>query len=86
MVSSAGAMIGSYNFTNAARLRHMEHGVLLGVDFDSSGLLAELQNLWQNAPEPAVTITRVPSPVRFIPPSDGSVYNPYDQAKRPRQG
>jgi PLD-like domain len=84
MVSSAGVMIGSYNFTNAARLRHTEHGVLLGVDFDSSGLLAELQNLWRQAPEPAVTITRVPSPARFIPPADGSIYNPY--AKRPRQG
>lgn len=81
MVSSAGVMIGSYNFTNAARLRHMEHGVLLGQDFDSSGLRSELQNLWQQAPGPVVRITRLPSPSKFIPPPTDGVYNPHKKLK-----
>jgi hypothetical protein len=84
MVSSAGVMLGSYNYTNAARLRHNEHCILLGQDFDSSGLRTELQNLWQQAPGQEVKIARVPSPTKFVPPRKGEVYNPYNQHKKPK--
>lgn len=46
MVTSSGIMIGSYNYTYASRFRHTEHGVLLGPDYDTTGILAELNDLW----------------------------------------
>jgi len=49
MVTTSGTMIGSYNYTYASRFRHTEHGVLLGPDHDTSGILAELNDLWTRA-------------------------------------
>lgn len=49
MVSSAGVMIGSFNLTNTARLRHREHSILLSRDDDSdecNGVEEELKTLW----------------------------------------
>ena len=78
MVSSAGVMLGSYDGTNASRLRHYEHGILLGPDFDGSGLQAELEHLWQQAIGPALhIIARAPSLTKFLPPPKDRVYNPY---------
>ena len=62
MVTTAGTMIGSYNYTYASRLRHTEHGVLLGSDHDTSGLLAELNDLWTRA-GPEISIKKKSKPV-----------------------
>ena len=62
MVTPAGTMIGSYNYTYASRFRHTEHGVLLGPDHDTSGLLAELNDLWTRA-GPEISIKKKSKPV-----------------------
>ena len=62
MVTTAGTMIGSYNYTYASRFRHTEHGVLLGPDHDTSGLLAELKALWARA-GPEIEVKRKSKPV-----------------------
>lgn len=82
MVSPAGTMIGSYNYTNAARLRHREHAVLLapGPDFQSDGIRMELQEVWQGVQGNEIQIKRKPSAEKHKAPS-GTVYNPYKKSK-----
>lgn len=47
MMSSAGAMTGSYNYTVAARTRHYEHCTIIGADErDRTALSEELKLLW----------------------------------------
>jgi hypothetical protein len=89
MISPVGTMIGSYNYTkNASRLRHREHGVLLGKEFDASGIKGELQELWQEISGDEIRIKRKPSLSlkHMLPPSsmgDGGtrMRNPYAQKK-----
>ena len=81
MVSPAGTMIGSYDYTNAARLRHREHAILLGPDFDSTGIRMELQELWQGISGDEIQIKRLPSLTKYKPPP-GTVHNPYAKRKR----
>jgi hypothetical protein len=50
LVCTAGAMIGSYNYTGAARLRHTEHAVLLGPDSDLKGMKVELAEMCSTSP------------------------------------
>mmetsp|Transcript_15208 Transcript_15208/g.21996 ORF Transcript_15208/g.21996 Transcript_15208/m.21996 type:complete len:253 (-) Transcript_15208:23-781(-) len=63
MVATSGIMIGSYNYTYASRFRHTEHAVLLGADHDSSGILAELDDLWTNKAGPEILIKKKAKPV-----------------------
>jgi len=83
MVSSAGAMIGSYNLTGAARLRHTEHSVLLGPEPDSNieGLRDEFRQMWGEINTEEIIISRTPSPSKNAPPDPRKVHNPY---KRPK--
>jgi hypothetical protein len=50
MVSTAGAMIGSYDYSGAARLQHTEHAVLVGPDSDLKGMKVELAEMWRTIP------------------------------------
>ena len=49
MVSTAGSMVGSYNYTYASRLYNHEHGVLLGVGHSSQAIQEQLMVLFENA-------------------------------------
>jgi hypothetical protein len=62
LLTTSGNMIGSYNCTYSSRLRHTEHGVLLGPDHDTSGILAELNDLWTRA-GPEIPIQKKAKPV-----------------------
>ena len=81
MISSAGAMIGSYNLTGAARLRHTEHSVLLGPESNIEGLRNEFRQLWDDITSAEVKISRMPSPTKDAPPAAGQVRNPYKKQK-----
>ena len=81
MVSSAGAMIGSYNLTGAARLRHTEHSVLLGPDSNIEGLRDEFRQMWDKINTGEIKISRTPSPSKNAPPDPRKVHDPY---KRPK--
>ena len=74
MVTTAGTMIGSYNYTYASRLRHTEHGVLLGPDYDTLGLLAELDDLWTRA-GPEISIQKKSKPLL-------DKVNPYNKKRK----
>lgn len=78
MVSTAGAMIGSYNYTAKARLRHFEHAVLLDADCKATQLLREeLSTGWENIPSKEMVF---PAPQRQ-PTTECASVNPY--AKNP---
>lgn len=62
MVTTSGTMIGSCNYTYASRFRHTEHAVLLDPDHDTSGILAELNDLWTRA-GPQISIEKKNKPV-----------------------
>lgn len=49
VVTSSGAMVGSYNYTVAARTRHHEHCMLLNPEH-VDGLAAELRIHWDSVP------------------------------------
>ena len=85
MVSTAGGMIGSYNYTVASRKRHLETGTFIPPNFDDlSGLRAELELLWNSLDaQPEIRIGRVPSPKRYAAPPVGTVFNPY--SKHPKK-
>ena len=81
MVSTAGGMIGSYNYTVASRKRHYETGTFIPPDFeDLQGLKAELELLWHSLDtQPEIQIKRAASPKRYAAPADGTVFNPYSK-------
>lgn len=81
MISSAGAMIGSYNLTGAARLRHTEHSVLLGPESNIDGLKNEFRLMWDDIKTGELRIDRMPSPSKDAPPPVGKVRNPYKKRK-----
>lgn len=85
IVSDAGGMVGSYNYTVASRKRHQETGTFIPPGFeDLNGLKVELEMLWNSiSTQPEIRITRLPSPKRHAAPQAGIVFNPY--TKRPKK-
>ena len=80
MVSTAGAMIGSYNYTAKARLCHLEHAVLLAPDCEATQMLrAELMNGWNAIQSDEISF---PAPPKREAPTGGATDNPY--AKMPK--
>lgn len=79
MVSTAGAMVGSYNYTYASRYRHFENSVFLPrSNPDCDGLEVELKLRWESAGDELV-IEKKATPLKRGPAE--SIFNPY--AKRP---
>lgn len=79
VVSTAGAMIGSYNYTAKARLRHFEHAVLLDPDCNATQLLRkELSAGWEAIPGKEMVF---PAPKRQQATGGCATVNPY--AKKP---
>ena len=70
-ISSVGTMIGSYNLTGAARLRHMEHSVLLGPE-------TNMERLRQDRRDTKIS-RKTLSPTKDAQP--GKVFNPYKKQK-----
>lgn len=82
VVSTAGAMIGSYNYSAAARLRHFEHSVLLKPDNQATTMLRdELSNGWNAIESEEMFFLK---PQTSDAPSQGKAMNPYAGAKRSR--
>jgi hypothetical protein len=80
MVSTAGAMIGSYNYTAKARLRRFEHAVLLAPDCEATQMLRdELRNGRNAIPSDETTF---PAPPKVVAPTGRVTVNPY--AKNPK--
>ena len=80
MVSTAGAMIGSYSYTAKARLRHFEHAVLLAPDCEATQMLRdELRNGWNAIPSDEMTF---PAPPKVEALTGRVAVNPY--AKKPK--
>ncbi|KAG7364721.1 hypothetical protein IV203_037923 [Nitzschia inconspicua] len=67
MVSTAGAMVGSYNYTYASRYRHREDGVFMPPGAAVDNLRARLHSIW-DAGEP-VSFRRSRPPPGYIPPA-----------------
>eukprot|EP00977_Amphora_coffeiformis_P028349 scaffold34935_cov189-Amphora_coffeaeformis.AAC.5 len=67
MVSTAGAMTGSYNFTYASRYRHREDGCYMPPGTDVESLRNRLHDIW-DAGEPVV--------IRRLRPPPGYVHAP----------
>jgi hypothetical protein len=86
MVSTAGGMVGSYNYSVASRKRHHETGTFIPPTFeDVNGLEAEMEMLWNSmSAKPEISIERQSSPARYAAPQGSSVLNPYSR-KRPKQ-
>ena len=81
IVSTAGAMIGSYNYTSKARIRHFEHSILLEPNCQATKMLREeLSNGWKAIESEEVTF---PSPTKRGAPTGGGASNPYG-AKKPK--
>ena len=81
VVSSAGAMVGSYNYTVAARLRHYEHSSLLAPDdADCEEIRNELKYAWD-----MIKSSEVKFPKKVTEASKrssaGEIYNPYKKSK-----
>mmetsp|Transcript_11392 Transcript_11392/g.23346 ORF Transcript_11392/g.23346 Transcript_11392/m.23346 type:complete len:260 (-) Transcript_11392:267-1046(-) len=74
VVSTAGMMIGSYNYTKASREEHYEHAVLFGPDFHAlDGLRQELSDEWKRlGPE-----IDIPKKEAQAFPDNDAVSNPY---------
>jgi hypothetical protein len=49
LISSAGCMIGSYNFTIAARKKNVEHGMVYDPGPICDELRAQLDSVWETA-------------------------------------
>lgn len=81
IVSSARAMIGSYNLTGAARLRHTEHSILLGPESNIEKLRNEYREMWSDIKTAKIKMSRTPSPSKDIPPTAGKVHNPYKKLR-----
>lgn len=67
IVSSGGAMIGSYNYTYASRFRHREDAVVLPPGPEVDGLRQSLAAVWDRS-EPVI-IRRKQPPVGYQPDS-----------------
>ena len=79
MISTAGGIIGSYNYTVASRKRHYETGTFIPPhNEDFQGLKTELQLLWDSLDaQSEIQIHRLP--LRNAAPRPGTVFNPYSQ-------
>lgn len=83
VVSTAGAMIGSYNYSAAARLLHFEHSVLLKPDSQATTMLRdELRNGWNAIQSEEMSFIK---PQTSEAPTQGKAVNPYAGAKRSRK-
>lgn len=87
IVSTAGAMIGSYNYTAKARIRHFEHAVLLEANCEATDLLRdELRSGWDAIESKEMTFPAPKPEARKREASStggsGVVANPY--AKKPK--
>ena len=77
VVTSAGAMVGSYNYTQASRLKHYEHAVLFDPSFlQYQGLRTELSQFWDSLDVSEVSIPRMDEPQQ-----QKAVSNPYKKKK-----
>jgi hypothetical protein len=83
MVSTAGGMVGSYDYSVASRKRHHETGTFIPPAFeDVNGLKAEMDMLWNSmGTKSEIRIKRQASPVIYAAPQDSSVLNPYKWVK-----
>lgn len=84
MVSTAGGMVGSYNYTVASRKRHHETGTFIPPNVeDLQGLKLELELLWNSLDaQPEIKIKRVASPKRYAAPQAGKIFNPYSKHQK----
>lgn len=81
-VSTAGAMVGSYNYTNKARLVQFEHSVMLGEEErDVSGLREELRVFWDDIPGPPLDFPAQKRPGLDMLVAGQSFKNPYANKK-----
>lgn len=70
MVSAAGAIVGSYNYTYAARYYHYEEGVFLSSNHSElEALRNRIEELWRVS-RPVVTLARRPPPGYVAPRGD----------------
>ena len=70
-------MVGSYNYTQASRLKHYEHAVLFDPSFlQYQGLRTELSQFWNSLDIPEVSI-----PTMDEPQQQKAVSNPYKKKK-----
>lgn len=76
IVSSAGAMVGSYNYTAKSRLAHLEHAVLLDATTNDVEMLREeLKSGWENIQSDVLSF---PSKKRgFVANEAKTSFNPY---------
>ena len=82
VVTSAGAMVGSYNYTQASRLKHYEHAALFGPSIPQyQGLRTELSQFWNSLDVPEVSIPRRQEPQQQTQPNGKAVSNPYKKKK-----
>ena len=81
VVSSGGAMVGSYNYTVAARLRHYEHTSLLPPDDpDCERIRTELKHAWNMSESGEL---KFPKKVTEASKRSnaGEIFNPYKKSK-----
>ena len=70
MVSTAGGMIGSYDYTYAARYYHYEEGMFLSSNHaELEALRNRIEELW-SVGRPVVTLARRPPPGYVAPGGD----------------
>lgn len=79
VVTTAGMMLGSYNYTKASREQHNEHAILCGPDFYAiEGLRQELSQEW-NRLGPEIVI---PKKETAVARESGSIVNPYAKKRK----
>ena len=77
VVTTAGMMIGSYNYTKASREEHNEHAILCGPDFYAiDGLRQELSQEW-NRLGPEIVIPKLERETTATTRESDSISNPY---------
>ena len=74
-------MVGSYNYTVAARLRHYEHSSLLAPDDeDCDGIRRELKHAWDMIESGELEFPKKVTEATKRP-SAGEIFNPYKKSK-----
>lgn len=86
VVTTAGMMIGSYNYTKASREDHNEHAMLCGPNFYAiDGLGQELSQEWSRLGPEIVIPKMIRETTATTQDESGSISNPYARKNKNKQ-
>lgn len=70
MYTTAGALVGSYNFTYASKYRHREDGLMMPPGIEADSLRQRLEDVWNAGESFTVRGRHVRPPPGYVPPPE----------------